>query len=54
MAALVSIEGGRRRPSLGLTLPEMGTPEYYLWLLIIGEVLYLVWVRTAFKGAHGG
>jgi hypothetical protein len=54
MAKLAMIEGGRRRPQLGLTLPEVGSPEFYLWVLIALEVGFLLWVRVAFKGAHGG
>ena len=54
MPSLTAIDGGRRKPQLGLTLPEMGSPEYYLWILIALEIGYLLWVRMAFKGAHGG
>lgn len=53
-AKVVSIDGGRRTPKLALTLPEAGSPEFYLWVLIALEVGFLLWVRVAFKGVHGG
>jgi hypothetical protein len=28
--------------------------ELYLWLLVIVEVFALMWLRAAFRSAHGG
>jgi hypothetical protein len=55
MAATVrSIEGGKRNPRLTFALPEYGSPEFWLWVLVLTELGILIWIRAAFRGANGG
>jgi hypothetical protein len=44
------------RPGVrGLSImPELGSPEHYLLLLVLAEVALLVIVRRVFSAAHGG
>lgn len=44
----------RQRQGMGMKMADTGSPEQLLVWVVIAELVVLIFIRRAFKAAHGG